>query len=205
MVIQSLLELSSSRHDHLCPRQVLGVRIGLLAVKSFGLAVGENPRKRLLAILESDGCFADGVEVATGCTIGHRTLRLEDYGKIAATFVNTLTGHALRIAPRLDIRQRALDCATGEERRYFAQLQAYQVMPDDELLSVQEVHLRTPLEQIISRPGVRIPCEVCGEEIINEREVYKEGLTLCRACADESYYTLKTAQVEVAILSNRAV
>lgn len=202
MDIQSLLEISSSRHDHLCPRQVLGVRIGLLAVKSFGLAVGENPRKRLLTILESDGCFADGVEVATGCTVGHRTLRLEDYGKIAATFVDTLTGCSLRIAPRLDIRQRAVDCVSGEERRYFAQLQAYQMMPDDELLFMQEVQLKTPLEQIISRSGLRVTCEVCGEEVINEREVHKEGLTLCRACADESYYTLKTIPVPLAILSD---
>ncbi len=195
MDIRSLLELSSSRHDHLCPRQVLGVRIGLLAVKHFGLTIGENPRKRLLAILESDGCFADGVEVATGCTVGHRTLRLEDYGKIAATFVDTVTRRSLRIAPRLDIRQRAVDCISGEERRYFAQLQAYQVMSDDELLIIQEVQLKTPLEQIISRPGVRVACEVCGEEIINEREVHKEGLTLCRACADESYYTLMSRKV----------
>ena len=55
-------------------------------------------------ILESDGCFADGLEAATGCTVGHRTLRVEDYGKIAATFVDVSTGQAIRIAPRLDVR-----------------------------------------------------------------------------------------------------
>jgi formylmethanofuran dehydrogenase subunit E len=144
--------------------------------------------KLLLAIVESDGCFADGVSVATGCTVGHRTLRVEDYGKVAATFVDVQTGRALRLAPRLDVRQRAWAYVPGETRQYFAQLHAYQVMPEEELLSVQEVQLTTPVGALISRPGIRINCVVCGEEIINEREIYIEGAGICRACAGQPYY-----------------
>jgi two-component system nitrate/nitrite sensor histidine kinase NarX len=48
--------------------------------------------------------------------------------------------------------------------------------------------LRTPLAQIISRPGVRCTCDRCGEEIINEREVVVSGECLCRACAGDAYY-----------------
>ncbi|MCA9913987.1 MAG: TraR/DksA C4-type zinc finger protein, partial [Anaerolineae bacterium] len=40
---------------------------------------------------------------------------------------------------------------------------------------------------IISRPGVRVNCDLCGEEILNEREVHLGGQTLCRACADGGY------------------
>jgi hypothetical protein len=29
---------------------------------------------------------------------------------------------------------------------------------------------------------------VCGEEIINEREVHRAGDVLCRGCAGEAYY-----------------
>jgi len=195
MELQTLLEQSSSRHDHLCPRQVLGVRMGLLARKTFGLAGGDNPKKRLLAILETDGCFADGVEVATGCTVGHRTLRLEDYGKIAATFVDTHTRRALRMAPAPNLRERAFDCIPRETRHYFAQLRAYQVMPDSELLMLQEVSLNTPMEQILSHPGVRAKCELCGEEIINEREVVQDGFTLCLPCAQGGYYRLTQESV----------
>jgi formylmethanofuran dehydrogenase subunit E len=61
-------------------------------------------------------------------------------------------------------------------------------MPDDEMFTVCEVTLNTPIEAIVSRPGVRVNCDVCGEEIINEREIYHEGLRLCRACAGNSYY-----------------
>lgn len=188
MDIQPFLERSSARHTHLCPRQVLGVRIGLLAARLFQTPPGENPGQRLLAIVESDGCFSDAVEVATGCRMGHRRLRLEDCGKIAAAFVDTHTGRAVRIAPRPDLRQRASDCLPRESRRYIAQLKAYQVLPDEELLSVEEIRLNVSPERILSRPGLRVTCARCGEEIINERELIRGGQAVCRSCAGEGYY-----------------
>jgi formylmethanofuran dehydrogenase subunit E len=130
----------------------------------------------------------DGLEAATGAACGHRTLRVEDYGKIAATFVDVLTGKAMRVAPRLDVRTRASDYAPDEKRHYFAQLRGYQLMPEEELLDVQEVRLSTPVEQIVGRPGVRTICSVCGEEIINGREVGVNGRVLCRACLGGAYY-----------------
>lgn len=185
--LDEVLKITAARHSHLCPRQVLGGRIGLAGVQALGL---DAPRrdKRLLVILETDGCFADGVEAATGCTVGHRTLRVEDYGKIAATFVDVSLGKAIRVSPHLDIRQRANQYAPEEKRRYFAQLTAYQLMPDDQLLSIQDVYLNTPIESLISRPGVRVNCELCGEEIINQREAMRDGMTLCKACIGTAYY-----------------
>ena len=187
MELKTLLELSAARHKHLCPRQVLGVRIGLAGAAALGLDAPRND-KRMLVILETDGCYADGVEVATGATIGHRTLRVVDYGKVAATFVDVKTGAAVRVAPRLDARQQASSYVPEERRRYFAQLKGYQVIPDNELLMVQEVHLTTPVEDLISRPGVRVNCAICGEEIINEREVWRQETPLCQACAGPAYY-----------------
>jgi formylmethanofuran dehydrogenase subunit E len=187
MDLQTLLEQSTTRHKHLCPRQVLGVRIGLAGAAALGLEAPRND-KRLLVILETDGCYADGVEVATGATIGHRTLRVVDYGKVATTFVDVKTGVAIRLAPRLDVRQRARSYAPEERRHYFAQLKGYQVMPDEELLTMEEVQLTTPVEDLISRPGVRVNCTICGEEIINEREVWRQAMPLCQACAGPAYY-----------------
>jgi len=182
-----LLEVSSARHTHLCPRQVLGARIGLAGASALGLDLPRRD-KRLLVILETDGCFADGIEAATACAVGHRTLRIEDYGKIAATFVDVETERTLRIAPQPDLRQRAFAYADGESRHYFAQLQAYQSMPDDELLTIQPIILTTPVQEIVSRAGVRVNCDACGEEIINEREVLLHGRILCRACGWGGYY-----------------
>jgi len=187
MELDTLLEKSAARHKHLCPRQVLGVRIGLAGAAALELTVPRND-KRLLVITETDGCYADGVEVATGATIGHRTLRVADYGKVATTFVDVKLGTAVRVAPCLDVRQRARFYAPEEQRHYFAQLKGYQVMPDDELLTVEAVHLTTPIEDLISRPGVRVNCGICGEEIINEREVWRHDMPLCQACAGPAYY-----------------
>ena len=201
--IQPFLDRSAARHNHLCPRQILGVRIGLLASQIFGTPPGENPGKRLLAFVESDGCFSDGIEVATGCTLGHRRLRLEDFGKIAATFVDTQTNHAVRIAPRIDVRESAIQCMPKEKSRYYAQLYGYQRLPNDELLSVNEVTLKEPVSHILSRPGVRVRCSQCGEEIINERELVRDGKIVCIACAGESYYSVTTPLANNATASSR--
>jgi len=187
--LQSLLDLCAQRHSHLCPRQVLGVRIGLAGMRALALQPPIKG-KRLLAIVETDGCFSDGVEVATGCTVGHRTLRVEDYGKIAAVFVDKKTGQAIRVAPHLHARQRASAHITGEPRHYFAQLQAYQIMSDDELLMMQGVHLTTPIKAIVSRAGRRVNCSNCGEEIINEREQIIGERPYCITCAQGGYYSV---------------
>ena len=187
MDIQPLLEESSKHHSHLCPRQILGVRIGLAGMEALELGANQGS-KRLLTILETDGCFADGVIAATKCTVGHRTLRVEDYGKVAATFVDTKTGRAVRVAPTIDVRNRAYTCCPEESRHYFAQMQAYQTMPVEQLATITEIQLMTPVEQIVSRPGVRVECVSCGEEIMNEREINVNGQPLCRACAGGSYY-----------------
>ncbi len=202
--LSELLGASAARHSHLCPRQVLGVRIALAGLSVLGLDAPPAD-KRLLAILETDGCFADGVEVASGCTVGHRTLRIEDYGKIAATFVDVQTEAAFRITPRPDVRQRAASAAPAESRHYFAQLQAYERMPDAELLTVQPVCLSVPVQAILSRPGLRIICERCGEEIINERATILDGHCLCHTCAFGGYYSSRPASASLAPSQDAAV
>lgn len=182
-----LCQQTAARHSHLCPRQVLGVRIGLAGAEALGIE-GPNRKKKLLVFVETDGCFVDGVEVATGCSIGHRTLRVVDYGKIAATFVDIYTEKAVRVTPALDVRERARIYAPEERRGYFAQLRAYQIMPAEDLLTIQAIRLETPVQRIISRPGVRVNCDFCGEEIINEREIHQGDLSLCLACAGQAYY-----------------
>ncbi len=187
MGIQPYLEQLAALHNHLCPRQVLGVRMGIYAGKLLPL---ELPRsdKRLLTFVETDGCFVDGVSVATGCTMGHRSMRLVDFGKAAATFVDTETHSAIRITPRAGCREAAWRYAYAAKSAWHAQLEGYQIMPDEELLIGQLVVLNLSLEKLISRPGPRTTCEACGEEIINEREVTCEGKILCQACAGQAYY-----------------
>ncbi len=187
MEISELLKQSFARHDHLCPRQVLGVRMGLAGLRAIGLEA-PMPHKSALVFPETDGCFADGIEVASGATVGHRTMRVVDLGKVAATFANVNSGLTIRLAPCLDARQRALVYAPGIKKKYYAQLKGYQIMPETELFTFQEVVLEPPLAEVLSRPGLRAKCARCGEEIINGRQVCVDGEVLCRTCASGSYY-----------------
>ena len=185
--LEDLLTLSAQRHDHLCPRQVLGVRMGMLAARLLQVDLPQRD-KRVLTIVETDGCTADGVEVATGCSVGHRTLRVEDFGKVAATVVDTGQNRAVRIHPRQQARALAANFAPKGLDRWHAQLIGYQRMPAELLLAWAPVELTIPTEKIVSRPGARAVCDWCQEEINNEREVVRDGITLCRACAGEAYY-----------------
>lgn len=187
MDIQHLLDLSSQDHSHLCPRQILGARMGLCGLKTLNLAPNRKD-KRLLIITETDGCFADGLSAATNCTVGHRTLRVEDYGKTAAVFMDIKTGRAIRIAPALNVREQAYAYVSEESRHYFAQMQAYQIMPDEVMFNARDVMLNISIQSIVSKPGMRVNCDVCGEEIMNEREVHQNGMILCHTCAHGGYY-----------------
>jgi formylmethanofuran dehydrogenase subunit E len=187
--VEALLRQSAALHRHLCPRQVLGVRIGLYGGAALGLDVPRTD-KRLLIFVETDGCGADGVSVATGCWVGRRTLRVLDYGKLAATFVDTHTGQAARVVPRPGVREAAWRYASMASSRWAAQLEGYQLMPEHELLLAQPVTLTLDLETLIGRPGLRMTCETCGEEIMNQRQVIYGEMVLCRACAGEAYYRL---------------
>lgn len=189
------MEASAARHQHLCPRQVLGLRMGLLGLRLLGLADEHdpatrfrNPDKRLLTIVETDGCGADGIATATGCAVGRRTLRVLDFGKMGCTLVDVHTERALRITPHPQSRALAPVYAPNAESRWHAYLAAYQIIPDNELLQAQAVTLTPSAAALISRPDARAICEACGEEIINEREVRQNGRILCRPCAGERYY-----------------
>jgi formylmethanofuran dehydrogenase subunit E len=186
MNLDELLAQSAAQHRHLCPRQVLGVRMGMLAGDLLELELPQT-NKRLFTFVETDGCFADGISAATGCRLGRRTMRLIDFGKVAATFVDTRTNRALRIRPRADVREQAQRYAPEAQSRWHAYLAAYQVMPVAELLAYQPVTLTIDLQALISRAGARTTCTRCGEEIINEREVLRDGAPICRGCAGENY------------------
>ena len=184
--LQPQLKALGAMHKHLCPRQILGVRMGLYAGELLGLELPQHD-KRLFTFVETDGCFVDGVTVSTGCSVGHRTLRLMDYGKVAASFVDTKTERAIRIWPSPQCRVLARNYAPTAPNSWQAQFEAYQVMPAPELLSVSRITLRIDLKELIARPGGKVHCAVCGEEILNQRNTIRNGQVLCHSCAEGGY------------------
>ncbi len=79
----------------------------------------------MFTFVETDGCFAESVAIATGCWFGRRTLRLVDYGTVAATVIDTHTGHGWRLWPQLSARQHAGQYAPNAASCWHAQLEGY--------------------------------------------------------------------------------
>jgi formylmethanofuran dehydrogenase subunit E len=172
-------------HGHLCPGQVLGVRMALAGCAALGLDRPRSAGKRLVVFVEIDRCATDAIQVVTGVSLGKRTLKHVDHGKMAATFVDVVNGAALRVAARDDARDRAGDWAPGESDPRRAQVVAYRRMPDELLLALQPV---TIMPGWLDRQRVRVTCAACGEGINYRREVAAAGRVVCRACAGERYY-----------------
>jgi formylmethanofuran dehydrogenase subunit E len=185
----SLLEESSRIHGHLCPGQVLGVKMSILGLREIGIADPRGKdRKSIIVFVEMDRCATDAVQSVTGCSLGHRTMKFMDYGKMAATFLNLKTGKAVRIIAREDSRQKAKEYFPEIDNKYEAQLEAYKIMPDEELFDVMEVRVTLKPEDMPGRPLRRVQCDSCGEYVQDMREVHRNGKVFCRPCADTGYY-----------------
>jgi formylmethanofuran dehydrogenase subunit E len=187
--MDTLMEQTASLHGHVCPGQVLGVRMAVIGCARVG--VDEPTRsKDLMVYVEIDRCMTDAVQAVTGCKLGKRTLKFQDYGKVAATFVNTTSQTAFRIVARDDSRELVSQYAPEGMAKSEAQAYAYRKMSDDELFEVMQVKLDVREQDLPGRPVSRIACESCGEGINDRREVLQNGRTLCAACANGAYYDI---------------
>jgi formylmethanofuran dehydrogenase subunit E len=197
--LDELLREAEAAHGHLCAGQVLGVRMAMLALHRLGIA---DPRKRLLAdgslnperkrlvtFVEIDRCATDAIGVVTGCRVGKRALKLRDWGKMAATFVDLearLGGDdykALRVV--------ALESSKGRARELYPELEknaqqmkAYREMPDAELFAEEWVRVPLPPSEFPGYRGERVVCAVCGEGVNFDRFVERDGVRVCMACAE---------------------
>src|SRR5215204_582606 len=96
--IDSLLEECERLHGHMCAGQLLGTRMALLGCKSIGVADPRGKdRRKLIVWVEIDRCMADAISAVTGVRLGKRSLKYVDFGKVAATFLNTEEKRAVRI------------------------------------------------------------------------------------------------------------
>ena len=196
---KKLLDESVKIHGHLCPGQVLGVRMSMLGLKKIGIKDPKgSDRKNLMVFVEIDRCATDAIQSVTGCSSGKRTLKLLDYGKMAATFVNLKTGkvgtnrfRAVRILAKEESKTRAKNYFPEITDKYKCQTAAYKVMPDEELFECRSVKINIPEQDMPGRPVKRVKCDQCGEYVQDKRETYVDGKVLCKACASGAYYKVQ--------------
>jgi formylmethanofuran dehydrogenase subunit E len=190
-----LLQEAVAFHGHLCPGQVLGARMAMAGCGALGIEDPKGMHKKLVIFVEIDRCATDAIQAVTGCSLGKRTLKHLDYGKMAATFVNVTTGKAVRVVARDDARERAGLYALGVEDPRKAQIAAYETMREAELLRLEPVVIKPGW---LDRQRVRVACQICGEGVNYGREVLSDGCTLCRSCFAGGYYAPWTDPARIA-------
>jgi formylmethanofuran dehydrogenase subunit E len=187
---ESLLEESVKVHGHLCAGQVLGVRMSLLGLREIGIKDPKGAdRKKIIVFVEMDRCATDAVQSVTRCSLGRRTMKFMDFGKMAATFLNLRTGKAVRVMAREESREKAKELFPHYDNKYTGQLEAYRTMSDGDLFEVMPVQVQIRPEDMPGRPLSRVECRECGEHVQDGREVRRDGEVLCKACAGGGYYT----------------
>lgn len=187
---ETLLNGSAQAHGHLCPGQVVGVRMAMLGCELIGL---HQPAtlpdiKKIIVYIEMDRCATDAISFVTGVKLGRRSLKFIDNGIMAATFVNLETQKAFRITSREISRDLASTYAPDIPDKQQQQLQAYKKMDIDDLFTIQEVRVDISVSDMPGPTRFKAVCEQCGETVRDKREVLKNNQILCRSCAYGAYY-----------------
>jgi formylmethanofuran dehydrogenase subunit E len=187
--LDQLLEECKRLHGHMCAGQLLGARMAMLGCRLIGIG---DPRgadqKKLIVWVEIDRCMADAVSAVTGVRLGKRSLKYFDYGKVAATFLNTDTRQAVRIVALEDSRRLADQRYPQIEKKSERQLQTYREATEQELFRVEPVRVEYSEMDAPGRPRSRVICKRCGEGVNDGRELAGPDGPLCRPCGSESYY-----------------
>lgn len=174
-------------HGHLCAGQVLGTRIARIGLAHFGIDEPETYRD-LIAFVEADRCLADAVCSVAKCNIGRRRLKWFDYGKMAATFYDINTDSAVRV------------CSIGQAKPGPNEdtVEFFSRFADDEFFSVEDVVVNIDEYDLPGRPKAHVTCDTCGEHVLDNRHLVRDGLVLCKACAGlPLYYRKSAAKCEV--------
>ena len=189
--LEEILGECERLHGHMCAGQLLGARMALLGCRLIGV---EDPRgvdrKKLIVWVEIDRCMTDAVSAATGVRLGTRSLKFVDYGKVAATFLNTASKRAVRLVALESSRALADERYPTLANKRERQFRAYSEATDDELFKTEFVDVELRDLDAPGSPRSRVICSVCGEGVNDGREVMSiDGAVFCRPCHEGSYYS----------------
>jgi len=202
--LKKLLRMTGMLHGHFCPFVAIGVKAAVRAVKEMG--VNSTGMEQIIAIVETNNCFSDGVQLVTGCSFGNNALIYRDYGKTAFTLAKR-NGEAVRVSVKADSKfleerepkamelfQKVVVERQGTEADHRRLMKLWQQtsfkmlgIPDDELFDVNRLTIQVPS---YARIFANVKCSVCGENIMEPRARIKDGKPVCIPCSGQEYYQL---------------
>jgi len=166
------------------------------------LGVERTGAKDLLAVLELGEdhcahCFADGVQVLTGCTFGKGNIRQLGYGKFGLTLVDRKTGRAVRVVPKAEVQLQS------QKSDFFQNYRMKGVppteVPDEVVQPLIDKVMAAPAEQLFKIGALEeyheeksgesfrnFVCEECGDLVVEEYGRVKHGQRVCIPCSRKS-------------------
>jgi len=204
--LEKLLEKAGEIHGHYCSHVALGVRAVCAAFRELGI-IESTGMEEILAIVECNNCFVDGIQAISGCTLGNNALIYKDLGKTAATFIDRKKNKAVRLVAKYDPEKMKKDPEAEEafalfdravkKREILAIRERERMMelwtklsfailkkPESEIFDIKEVKP----EKIEYAPIFEsVRCAVCGEDTMETRARMKDSKPLCITCAGDNY------------------
>jgi formylmethanofuran dehydrogenase subunit E len=201
--LHRLLEISGLLHGHFCPFSALGVKAAARAMKE--LRASSTGMEELVAIVETNNCFSDGVQIITGCSFGNNALIYRDFGKTVFTLAKR-TGEGVRISVRADrvmeerspeaselwekvvVKRRGSEAESKRLTELWKEF-SFRVLelPDEEVFDIKKANVDVPA---YARIFASVKCSVCGENVMEPRARVKDGKPVCLPCSDHAYYQL---------------
>ena len=197
MLDQDLLDLGLKFHGHKCPAMPMGLRTGLAAMNALGVEHAADGQ--LVALVEIDEdhcatCFADGVQVATGCTFGKGNIRRLGYGKFGLTLVDKRTQRAVRVVPKgavmmknresefMKLRSSGTPASQIPGEIVDPLVAMVSAAPDEALLDIGDV----TAHEWHDAPHTfeAFLCPECGEMVVERNARVKDGVAVCQPCAE---------------------
>lgn len=187
---KEVVELAEKLHGHLAPGIALGIRMSRIALRRLKTKRGS---KKLIAVSETARCLADGMQAATGATLGHGNAHIENYGKLALTVGRVDSMQGYRVALRRDawmhsellkkwmLRRGKL---TRDEEHELAHIL---LTLSEEYLEIRPVQIELP--GLFENSSI-VRCSRCGELVPEALVIGENGTRTCRSCAGVGYYRI---------------
>lgn len=190
------LEFGQKFHGHKCPAMPMGLRVGAAAMNA--LQVERTGDSALVAILDLGEnhcatCFADGIQVITGCTMGKGNIQRTFTGKWAVTLIDKKSNRAVRVTPKAsamiankkssffkDYREKGVPPTQVPDDVVEPMVQKLMDSPDQDILDVSEVRAYDWQEPAHSFSS--FVCDSCGEMVVEEYGRVKGDKKVCKDC-----------------------
>jgi len=203
--LEGLLEKTAELHGHICSHSAYGVKAGYYAMKK--LAVSNTGMEEVIAILETNNCFSDGIQMVTGCTFGNNALIFNDIGKTAVTVINRRNKESVRLVLRktfwdsreevypqvFDLFERVVikrqKVSASEKKRFLKLTEEMAIselkVPETDMFEIRIGRIEPPEYAPIYDS---VTCSVCGESVMESRARIKEGRPVCITCLADCFF-----------------